>query len=186
MDLGSIFLILALAVLVSLFISRPLLNRQSEDVPLVIRQATVQSDHERSALLAEQERILNALQELDFDQTLGKIPPEDYPLQRAAYLQAGVAVLQRLDTLQAASGEKQVSATEAAQQIEEAIAARRADSQTAARVSVGTAAGEDALENLIAARRRARQERFSGFCPNCGKPVQKSDKFCAHCGTQIV
>lgn len=185
MDLGSIFLILALAVLVSLFISRPLLTRQGEDIPLVTRQATVQADHERSALLAEQERILNALQELDFDQALGKIPPEDYPAQRAAYLQAGVAILQRLDALQSAPGEKQVSASDAARQLEEAVAVRRADSQ-AARVPVVAAASEDSLENLIAARRRARQERFGGFCPKCGRPVQKSDKFCSHCGAPIA
>lgn len=185
MDFGSILLILALAVLISLFISRPLLAHQSEETPLVVRQAVLQVDHERSALLAEQERILTALQELDFDQTLGKIPPEDYPVQRAAYLQAGVTILQRLDALQAAPGEKQVSTAEAARQLEEAIAVRRTDSQTA-RASGDTVAGEDLLENLIAARRRARQERFSGFCPNCGRPLQKSDKFCAHCGAQIT
>ncbi|MCC6147735.1 MAG: zinc ribbon domain-containing protein [Anaerolineaceae bacterium] len=183
MDIGSILLILALAILVSLFISRPLFAGRSEDTPLEVRQAAAAMEHERSALLAEQERVLNALQELDFDNTLGKIPTEDYSTQRTAHLQNGVAILQRLDALNPSSdGGQQVSTADAVQQLEDAVAVRRADSD-----SVQAAApGEDLVEDLIAARRRARQEQFAGFCPKCGRPVQKSDKFCARCGTPVT
>lgn len=41
------------------------------------------------------------------------------------------------------------------------------------------------LEARIAARRQARQEKAGGFCPHCGKPVQKSDKFCPRCGGDV-
>lgn len=38
------------------------------------------------------------------------------------------------------------------------------------------------ISALIAARRRIKQEKPTGFCPKCGKPVTASDKFCARCG----
>ena len=49
------------------------------------------------ALLAERDRVVNALQELDFDFNLNKIPSEDYPVQRAALLQKGADILKKLD-----------------------------------------------------------------------------------------
>lgn len=185
MDLGSIFLMLALAVLISLFIGRPLFDRRTEDIPLVAREATLRRDHERSALLAEQERLLTALQELDFDHGLGKIPPEDYPSQRALLLQAGAAVLQKLDEMDAETGSQPGSETNALQRLEEVEAACRAGGQTAHVAGLAAASGEDELENMIASRRRARQERSAGFCTKCGQPVQKSDLFCSHCGMKI-
>ena len=68
MDIGSIFLILAILVPVVIFITRPILEHS----------ATVVTDeeHQYSALLAERDRVLLALQELEFDHDLGKIPEE--------------------------------------------------------------------------------------------------------------
>ncbi|MGB9521791.1 MAG: hypothetical protein ACPL6F_03445, partial [Anaerolineales bacterium] len=78
MDIGSIFLLLGLFILVVLYITRPFLLR---------RALLVTKDEQTlSALLAEKERLLSALQELDFDYTLGKIPPTDYPEQRQLLL----------------------------------------------------------------------------------------------------
>jgi predicted amidophosphoribosyltransferase len=37
----------------------------------------------------------------------------------------------------------------------------------------------------LAARRRARQDKSAGFCPQCGSPVQKSDLFCPRCGKAL-
>jgi hypothetical protein len=56
--------------------------------------------HEISVLLANRENALNALQELDFDFKLGKIPAEEYSVQRASLLQMGVEALRRLDEIQ--------------------------------------------------------------------------------------
>ena len=75
MDIGSIFLMLALLVVVAIFVSRPLFeNRKTASRP-----AVDQMEHKRSTLLAERDRTINALYELDFDHALGKIPAEDYP-----------------------------------------------------------------------------------------------------------
>ncbi|HWQ83818.1 MAG TPA: hypothetical protein VN363_04580, partial [Anaerolineales bacterium] len=97
MDIGSILIILALLIPVVLFIARPFYE------PRLIEQEGLNQheDHDLSGLLAERDRILNALQELEFDHVLGKIPDEDYPAQRAWLVQQGADVLRRLDQIQA-------------------------------------------------------------------------------------
>ncbi|RPJ39959.1 MAG: zinc ribbon domain-containing protein, partial [Chloroflexi bacterium] len=49
----------------------------------------------------------------------------------------------------------------------------------------GNGKGKDELEEMIATRKRERKESAAGFCPRCGKPVQKSDKFCSKCGATL-
>ncbi len=194
MDLGSLFLILALLLLVAAFIGRPLF----EKTRLAPETATPaqQADHERSALLAERDRLLNALQELDFDYALGKIPQEDYPAQRAALLQQGADVLRRLDAMQ-----PETQSGDAEARLEAAIAARRADAAVSAagvlagngnghsngrKHSVAVASPDDTLEALLANRRRERQGKAAGFCHKCGGPVQKTDRFCPKCGAKTA
>jgi NADH pyrophosphatase NudC (nudix superfamily) len=135
-----------------------------------------QEEHELSALMAERDRVINSLQELDFDFRLGKIPEEDYPAQRAGLLQRGAEILKQIDSLapQAASAQD----TEA--RLERAIAARRAD-MSIARVQVP----DDDLEAMISARRKGRKEKSAGFCPRCGKPVMTTDRFCPSCGKSL-
>lgn len=184
MDIGSIFLILGLLVLVILFISRPFLERKATPAG--------EESHELSSLLAERDRVLNALQELDFDFALGKIPEADFPGQRAALLQHGADILRQLDTLRALYPHE-----DAEERLEAAIAARRADSTGASgasslRVAYNGAAGrvvhapDDDLEAVIASRRREHKEKAGGFCPQCGRPVQKSDRFCPKCGATLA
>jgi len=188
MDFGSFFLILALLFLVIIFISQPFLERRrSNQVAISETQ-----DHELSSLLAEHDRVLNALQELDFDYTLGKIPEEDYPAQRARLLQYGGSVLRQLDEME--GGRVSVPASSAEARIEATIAARQ-DGARQFGISVQTnngkvvpaavAAPDDALEVLLAQRRRVRLDEAAGFCSKCGTALQKSDKFCPKCGKKI-
>jgi hypothetical protein len=186
MEIGSIFLILALLLLVGLFVSRPFFNKNQAR----LFSAPDQSDHERSALLAERDRVLTALWELDFDYTLGKIPEEDYSPQRAALLHKGANLLRQLDALQ--PGED--AGVDAEARLEATIAARRVS--TGAIVADGPAglvaapaviaAQDDEFEVLLANRRRVRQEKAAGFCPQCGQPIQKSDRFCPKCGAKTA
>jgi hypothetical protein len=179
MDIGSIFLILGLLVIVAIFISRPFFERGKPDVG--------PAGHEQSSLLAERDRVLNNLQELDFDYALGKIPEADYPAQRAVLVQQGAQILRALDAYEA---EAPAQAAEA--RLEAAIAARRIETApqpagaNGAAIRLVAASPDDNLEALIASRRRARSEKSSGFCPQCGKPIQKSDRFCPKCGASIV
>jgi hypothetical protein len=61
MDIGSILFLLALLILIGLFIARPLFDR---DAPGNAHEDD-QTEHEVSTLLAEQDRVLNALQLLN-------------------------------------------------------------------------------------------------------------------------
>jgi hypothetical protein len=188
MDIGSVFLILALMILVGLFIGRPFFERQGTANTSAI-SAGGQEDHEHSALLAERDRILNALQELDFDHVLGKIPDEDYPAQRAQLLQRGAEVLRKLDAWQA-----ETVGQEAEERLEAAIAARRADARLAGdspdrpayqngrKQTAAVMIPDDDLETMLAERRKVRQGKAGGFCPKCGAPLQKADRFCPKCG----
>lgn len=165
MDLGALFLLLALVLLVGVIISRPLLFKGTEEPAI---SANLPEEHQHSTLLAERDRLLTALQELEFDHNLGKVPEEDYPEQRAALVKSTADVLRQLDVPPAtsmAAGET-IGSPEMAPQPE----------------------GVDGdLEALIAAHRRARllDGKAASFCSKCGKPVAKSDKFCSRCGSAL-
>lgn len=201
---GSLLLVLALAVVIALFIGRPFLQRTTSGAASAGEED--EREHRRSSLLAERDRVLTALQDLDFDYALGKVPAEDYPQQRAVLLKHGTDVLRRLDEIAAqmdASGEEAKRPSEAAlrtaeERIEAAVAARRADASRRHVVGTGDGAPEpelvqvrangkskDELEEMIASRKRERKESAAGFCPRCGKPVSKSDKFCSRCGATL-
>jgi hypothetical protein len=195
---AALLFVLALTLLVGLFVARPFI--QPHTVPsAAVRSEEEHQEHVRSNLLAERDRVLEALHELDFDNALGKIPPEDYPVQRAVLLQTGAEVLRQLDEIEVrAGGKRKAASTE--DRIEAAVAAHRADASSrraraAASAAVPAAAGvgaggnganaKDELEEMIASRKRVRTESAAGFCPGCGRPVQKSDKFCSRCGTTL-
>jgi hypothetical protein len=161
MESVAIFLLLIVLAFIVIFVTRPFFERRR------LRAAEISRDI--SFLLAERERLLTALQELDFDQSLGKIPAEDYPTQRAAILQKGADILRRLDALIPSStrlaGEKLQTADSTPKPI--------------------APLSDDDLEDLLAKRRNARKDKTAGFCPKCGKPVLQSDVFCPSCGITL-
>jgi hypothetical protein len=190
--IGALFMVLAVAFLVGLYVSQPFILRARQPVKKAGQQAADDLDRQRSALLAERDRILNSLQDLEFDHALGKVPEEDYPLQREALMHEGADVLRQLDALEPGENAAQ-SATE---RLEAAVAARRADARAAVVAGNGHIPAatvrrrpmpnvQDDVEALVSERRRAQPAKAVGFCPRCGKPVQKSDKFCSKCGATI-
>lgn len=203
MDIGSIFLILALFIGVVIFITRPFFTRQgaSKDALAVSKASSL--EHDRSSLMAERDRVLNALQELDFDYALGKIPQEDYPAQRTRLLTYGADVLRKLDEINGhpepsgADGSSQGTALSVEERVESAVALRRADGAATPRpgnggkvVSSSVAAPDDELEVMLANRRRALRnsgnEQPAGFCPKCGNPLHHGDRFCPKCGLKLA
>jgi len=168
MDINALFFTLAILVFVGMYLYMPLVERRARRV--------TEEEHELSTLMAERDRVLNSLQELDFDFKLGKIPSEDYPVQRANLLQKGADILKKLDELTPDNTQ-----LEKETQIERAITERRA-------VITNTKRGlsDDDLESMIAARHRTRKEKSAGFCPKCGKPVLVSDRFCPACGKALT
>ena len=172
MELGSLFLVLAVIVIISVYLYAPFAKSTRR-----ARAETSRESHEISALKAERDRVINSLQELDFDHKLGKIPVEDYPDQRASLLQKGSDILRKLDELVPVSS----SAINAESRIEKATAAGRADAGS----NSPAFTDDDDLESMIAARRKKHKGKSAGFCPKCGKPVLVSDKFCPSCGKAL-
>jgi hypothetical protein len=120
MDLGSILLGLALALVVAAVLARPLFEHAASGV----------SDAERklSMYQAERDRILNRLQELEMDFAMAKVIEADYEGERRVLMQQGAEVLREIDALQAAD----IPAAEAQSldaRIEAAVASARSQSQ---------------------------------------------------------
>jgi rubrerythrin len=172
MDIGAIFLLVSVCFLTGMFIARPFMERRRAS-------SAAANDQVLSSLLAERDRLIGALQDLDFDHTLGKIPAEDYPAMRARLLQSAADALRRIDTLQ----QQPAANIDAESRVEAVIAERRADASVEKPKSQEFT--DDDLEELIAVRRSARKEKAGGFCPKCGKPVLRTDRFCPSCGKPI-
>ena len=158
MDLAAILFLVALLLAVSLYLAMPLMGNGARRV--------TEETQEVSSLLAERERLLNALQELDFDFQLGKIPEEDYPVQRGDLLRKGADILRKLDALAPARP-------------------LRPDKTKASAPAGDRQLNDDEIESMLAARRRARTTKSAGFCPRCGKPVLVTDQFCPNCGKAL-
>ena len=164
----AVFLILV--VLIFIFVTQPLTTH---------RRPKVEDSQALSALLAERDRLLNSLQELDFDNSLGKIPPGTYPQQRASLVQQGAEVLRQIDDLAPVSEVQPTAAGNQEDRVEAILAARRAS------LAAGNVPVEDEVESLIGRRRKARTGKSSIFCSHCGRPLSASDRFCPRCGQPV-
>jgi rubrerythrin len=173
MDIGSIFLILAILVPVVLYIARPIMEHSANIV--------TEEEHQYSALLAEHDRILTAIQELDFDHDLGKIPEEAYSVQRVNLMRAGADILRQIDEYDGALANETAD-----DRIEAAIQSAKLERKPTA-LAVDPS---DEIEALIAQRRRSQKEnnqpKLGGFCPQCGNCVQESDRYCPKCGHALA
>jgi hypothetical protein len=178
MDIGSIFLILALLIPIILFVVRPIIDHNMVHVS--------EPGLGLSTLLAERDHIVANIQELDDDYRLGKIPAEDYPPQRLTLLQNGAEILREIDAFQASATDQP-----AEDRLEDAIIAHRQalEAGHAPIRKYGNAVPpvpDDDIEQKIALRRRSMQGKAGGFCPKCGRPVQVTDQFCPRCGANLA
>ena len=147
MELTAIFFSLAVLILVGMFLYAPFVEQRAHRV--------TEEEHELSALMAERDRVINSLQELDFDFKLGKIPDEDYPTQRASLLQKGADILREIDSLTSSPSNGRLAGSEEQDteaRLEKAIAARRADGSAAK-----SELTDDDLESMISKRRKGRK-----------------------------
>ncbi len=158
MDIGSILILLAVLLLVALFLSQPFFEQG--------KMATnTTSDYFN--LVAERERLLDQIQELDFDYDLNKISDKDYRRARKPLIQKAANIMREIDTIEA---EKGIEKTPPSEEV-----LRRSPRKTE----------QDDIEALITSRRRKLGEKKKGFCPHCGHTVNKSDQYCVHCGERL-
>lgn len=164
MEISSLLLILTVAMLTMAFIIRPFVNSKTWKTSKKENPEQVNNDHAYSSLLAEKERILSAIEELDFDNKLNKVPEDLYPVQRTEFMNRAAEVLKALDEMGVAQP-----------------------------IPVGMKTGKprpgngeyDEVEALIAKRRGEVNAKSKSFCPHCGKPAQASDRFCPKCGKPV-
>jgi hypothetical protein len=90
MAFGSLLLFLGLLIVVALIVAKPLAEGKASEV---------QTQDQVSHWLAERERILDALAELDADWQMGKVPEDVYPTQRRQLVAKGAHALKQLDQL---------------------------------------------------------------------------------------
>jgi hypothetical protein len=156
-DFGTLLLDLALLAVVAYLIARPLLR------PAHTRDAQPSA---ADALIAERERLLAALRDLELDHATGVVAAQDYGPQRAQLVARGAAVLRELD----------------------ALAAKPRGQAAQRRRSV-----EDEIEAAVSQRRQGRRGAASrpveaqpaAACPACGQAPKPGDRFCAHCGSTL-
>jgi hypothetical protein len=152
MDIGSVFVIAGIFLLAGLFVVRPFFERD--------RRGEDRVRHRYSHLVAEKERLLEAIQELDLDLELKKITPEDHARKRSQLTAEAARILKELDQLQSTDPGLPKAQPGAGDEVDE-------------------------LEALISSRRKELHGSPEAFCPHCGKKVQEEDQYCTHCGEKI-
>jgi hypothetical protein len=153
MDLGALFVVVAIAVLTGAYLAQPMLKHQGFAVSSV--------GHERSTLQASYEQILAALQELELDYAMGKMSEEDYQAQRKRMLASGAQILRRLDALAGDQGTADRWAGQPSDALEARIEAMV--SQRRGKAVFCTQCGSPLGPG-------------DRFCSRCGKPVAEEEK----------
>jgi hypothetical protein len=151
MDIGSILIGLALALLVAAYIGRPILVKSG-------RVVTVE-DRRLSELQAQRDRILNRVQELDMDFAMGKVLESDYRLERQGLIMQGAEVLKAIDML-VGSSPSLVSSAATEDEIEAAVARLRGKSRASTDGYCPSCGAEVQNEDA--------------FCTSCGTSLQMS------------
>jgi hypothetical protein len=163
MDIPTELMALVIVMIVAAFVAQPFFARGA-DGPARSAKRTAAALRQKADLLAERNRIYAAIRDLDFDYKTNKVADEDYAAQRHRLVAQGVEVLQKLDSLPA------LDESPEADPIEAALLALRAGG------SVGAA---------LAGAEAAQPGEQAGFCPQCGAPYQRSDRFCGVCGAKL-
>ena len=152
MDIGSILVALGVLAVVTAYLARPLVERRDP--------SDSEGSHQVSVLLAERDRVLSALQDLDMDHSMGKVSDDHYTRQRRELVQEGAQILRRLDEQHGQSGEP------------------AADSMSSLAAEI-----EAEVEAL---RQTSPNQDERSFCPACGQRIQEADRYCPRCGEPLA
>ena len=162
MEIGAILFSLAMILLVAAYVLQPFAKSE--------RGAHRDTNRRLSALQAERDRVLDSIQEIDMDHSMGKVDEEDYRRQRQALALEGAEVLRKIDELRLAPGAELDGKTQETKEmeLEAAVAHRRGISSPPS--SPLTKSNSNSGE---------------GSCPECGEGIFHGDRFCANCGVTL-
>ncbi len=152
MEIGAILFSLAMTLLVAAYVLRPLSPSE--------RGGTRDTSRELSALMAERDSVLDSIQEIDMDHSMGKVPEQDYQRQRSSLALEGAEILRLIDELQSDG-----APDESAMELEAAVAQLRRKSSSAGIQKNG--------------------DELSVACPTCGESIYHGDRFCSNCGATL-
>jgi rRNA maturation endonuclease Nob1 len=127
-------------------------------------------------LVARRDAIYAALKDAEFDREMGKLADEDYQIVRNRYMSEAAQVLRQLDRL-APEAEAALDA-----EIENAVAELRSDGKG---ISPDVVAAVEAEVNSLIQHVVA-SGKHTLACPDCGRPYQPGDAFCAACGASLA
>ena len=168
MDIVVAVIGLAMLIAVAAFVAQPLVVRS---------RALPSSESPRDKLLAERDALYVSLRDLDFDFQTGKLLEVDYRAAREQYVVRGVEILKQLDAAEVRPQTADRRSQMAGDQAEAAIQARR-------KIKAQAQSPEDEIEAAIRVRRQVATQNPK--CPNCGRPVDLTDRFCGKCGAALT
>ncbi len=177
MEILAIVIGLLILAAIAFYVSRPLAQT---------RRIANTDDTAALTLEAQRESLYTQIKELDLDHATGKVNEDDYKRLRADLVAQAAGVLKQIDgVIHAPVPVTKVAAP--GDDVEALIAARRKNrSATAATMSTASKTIEADVEAAIAARRKTTTPVASELkCPQCGKPIDADDAFCAKCGTAL-
>ena len=151
MDIATVLIGLALAVIVVAYVAQPLMTKSR--VALAPAQ-----ESPRTKLLAERDAVYATIRELDFDFQTGKLSEADYRSMRETHVARGVEILKRLDAMGAGRGRKSKVEGQS-DEIEAAIRAHRR--QASSQVCPACGRPIDPVDR---------------FCAKCGAPLSAEAK----------
>jgi hypothetical protein len=133
-------------------------------------------------LIARRDAIYAALKDAEFDRETGKLADEDYQIVRNRYMSEAAQVLRQLDRL-APEAEAALDA-----EIESAVAELHSDGKGISPpygYSADVVAAVEAEVNSLIQHGVA-SGKHTLACPDCGRPYQAGDAFCAACGASLA
>lgn len=177
MEIGAILFSLAMLLLVAAYVLQPLAGSG--------RGGYRDSNRELSALQAERDRVLDSIQEIDMDHSMGKVSEEDYQRQRQALALEGAEILRKIDKLQLSLDAEPRGKTPEIE-LEAAVAELRGKSSVESREL--EAAGTEARGKSSAPSPQKAQgasDPIEVACPTCGEGIVRRDRFCSNCGEAL-
>ena len=152
MEIGAILFSLAMILVVASYILQPLFTPE--------RSGTLDTRRELSALQAERDRVLDSIQEIEVDHTMGKVSELDYEHQRGSLVLEGAGILRSIDELLSDG-----APDESEMELEAAVAELRGKSSVSGSQQNG--------------------DETNPACPTCGQSIYHGDRFCSNCGATL-
>lgn len=173
MDVSTIFIFFALIILIFLYVAYPFYRKINGmyDVSPSPKYANQNCQRDLAKLLIDRDILLSDLDELELDFRIGKVTENNYSTRRSEILQNGAVLLHLIDETGLTNEIQDSNLVGITLHVNETESGNKCYPI------------EDEYEKMIDQRRRNRYETTSGFCPKCGRPLQKSDRFCPKCGS---